>query len=291
MITGSQFIEHLYSQGYYIEEQREFGIIFGTKKAIKKLIKEVKDVPDKIKRTKTVRSWAGKIQDDINKAKKDIGDSNRDRIRIERLPSVNNMNTVDKLKNITKDKDTYLIYDESGRASIHNSPIKTKKQKEQIKSRFKGFSEDEIKGIDKNNDIIVYPRGRKSEAPSLAHELGHIESRRNGNPIEKITSKISRKSTPKFQKVVDGNGVVREDDSSGLVKSLIRKLKTKVIIKDETNATKRGLKLIENLKGKESREYIDSKKLLENDIKHYKARGELYYKTPLLKSLKSRKEK
>ena len=291
MITGSQFIEHLYSQGYYIEEQREFGIIFGTKKAIKKLIKEVKDVPDKIKRTKTVRSWAGKIQDDINKAKKDIGDSNRDRIRIERLPSVNNRNTVDKLKNITKDKDTYLIYDESGRASIHNSSIKTKKQKEQIKSRFKGLSEDEIKGIDKNNDIIVYPRGRKSEAPSLAHELGHIESRRNGNPIEKITSKISRKSTPKFQKVVDGNGVVREDDSLGLVKSLIRKLKTKIIIKDETNATKRGLKLIENLKGKESREYIDSKKLLENDIKHYKARGELYYKTPLLKSLKPRKEK
>ena len=166
----------------------------------------------------------------------------------------------------------------------------TKKQKKRIKDRFKGLSEDDIKGIDENNDIIIYPRGRKSETPSLAHEIGHIRSRRSRNPIEKITSKVSRKFIPEFQKVVDGNGVVKEDDSPGLVKSLIRKLKTKAI-KDESNATKRGLKLIENLRGKESREYIDSRNLLENDMKHYKARRELYYKTPLLKSLKPRKER
>lgn len=290
MITGSQFIEHLYSQGYCVEEQREFGIVSGTRKTIKRLVKEVEDIPDKIKRTKPVKSLAEKIQGDINKAKRDIGNSNMARMRLERLPSVNNKATSEKLKDIAKEKNTYIIYDESGKAPIHNSPIKTKKQKERVKDRLDDISEDELRGIDENDDIIIYPRGRKSETPSFAHEIGHIESRRSWNPVERVISRISRKTMPKLSEIVDGNGVIKESDSSGLIKSLVRRLNTKATIKDESNATKRGLKIIENLRGKESREYIDSKNLLENDLKHYKARRELYYKTPLLKSLKLRKE-
>lgn len=294
MITGVQLVEKLYSQGYYIEEQREFGII-SARKGIKKLIKGSDELIDKlvdpIRKTKKVRKLAEKIQNDINKAKKDIGDSNKARVRLERLSSVNNKITAKELKDIAKDKNTYLIYDELGEAPIHNSPIKTRKQKDRIKERFTDFSEDDIKGINENDDIIVYPRGRRSETPSIAHELGHIESRRSGNPMEKIISRVSGKITPELNKVVDGNGVVKENDSPGLIKSLVRKLKTKAVIEDESNATKRGLKMIENLRGKESREYIDSKNLLENDLKHHKSRRRLYYKTPLLKGLKPRKER
>lgn len=43
MMTGALLVEKLYSQGYYIEKQREFSIISGSKKVINKLTKNVDD--------------------------------------------------------------------------------------------------------------------------------------------------------------------------------------------------------------------------------------------------------
>ena len=45
MITGVQLVEKLYSQGYYIEEQREFGLK-DVGKSIKKLIPKIKNKVD-----------------------------------------------------------------------------------------------------------------------------------------------------------------------------------------------------------------------------------------------------
>lgn len=72
MITGSQFIEHLYSQGYYyyIEEQREFGVTRRLGKIGEMILRPYKNY--KSKRAEYFLEKAKESKNLMNKADVDL---------------------------------------------------------------------------------------------------------------------------------------------------------------------------------------------------------------------------
>lgn len=294
MMTGALLVEKLYSQGYYIEKQREFSIISGSKKVINKLTKNVDDwindkVYDPIKRTKLVKNLANKVQKDIQSAKQDILNSNSQRSIKERRKSVNSRAGVDKLVDIAENSGTVVNYDYSGKSNPFNTKLNKKNRKTLISLIDNNSKNDKIiKDIlnEKNKDLINYSKG-KGEIPSLAHEIGHVKNRRDGSIMDKVISTLTRKILPKFNKSTDSMNF--DDGSKGILRSFGRKIKGDIVVKEEKNATEKGMKLLKNINVDDST-LRDSKDLLDSDLKHYKARRDLYYKIPLLKSLKPRKE-
>lgn len=74
MITGIQLVEYLCSQGYYIEEQREFGIK-DIGRSIKKLIPKIKNKIDETYANSPLGKWEiDRTENSINKSFKKRGE-------------------------------------------------------------------------------------------------------------------------------------------------------------------------------------------------------------------------
>lgn len=110
MITGIQLVEHLCSQGYYIEEQREFGIK-DIGRSIKKLIPKIKNKIDETYANSPLGKW------EINKRRgsirKSLSKRNRLMKEIERDDSKSifqNSEIESKLLNKSKDNKKLSYY-------------------------------------------------------------------------------------------------------------------------------------------------------------------------------------
>lgn len=90
MITGIQLVEHLYSQGYCVEEQREFGIK-DIGRSIKKLIPKIKNKIDETYANSPLGKW------EINKRRGSIRKSLSKRNRLMKEMIVNLYSKIVKL--------------------------------------------------------------------------------------------------------------------------------------------------------------------------------------------------
>ena len=81
MITGAQFIEHLYPQGYIIKEQREFGIVESIKKVTLPILKP------KVYKTKRAEYFLGKAKESKSLMDKANLDSFNNKILVDNKPT------------------------------------------------------------------------------------------------------------------------------------------------------------------------------------------------------------
>lgn len=288
MITGSQFIEHLYSQGYYyyIEEQREFGIRdFGRK--LKKLIP--KDKINKAKdfiEDKYVNSPLGKWE--LNRKENSIMDSFRKRGELMRDISERDKSRVFQNSNLEesllqrKPKGSIVIKTNNG--SNKNIDISSLENKNKVlKNQYIPDSKEELDEFNKASDLIVYNRGEGGFS-SLAHELGHVSNRRSLGKLSKV-EKEGNSVASRVNEAIDKNHL--DKAASG---GKERRKEVKALIKSERNASKTGIKLLKD-SGANKEEIKASKDLLKKALDHYKEGGNIYKKTPRLNKLKLLRKK
>lgn len=287
MITGSQFIEHLYSQGYCVEEQREFGISdFG--KRLKKLIPK-----DKINKArdfiedKYANSPLGKWEMDrkersINKSFRRRGELTRDISEEDGQEIFQNSKLEEKLIQ-RKPKGSIIV--KTDKYSNKNIDISSPENKRKLleHNQYLPESKEELDEINKASDLIVY---NKTEGgfSSLAHELGHVSNRRSLGRLSKIENKGNSVAS-KIGKAIDNNHL--DKATSG---GKERRKEVKSLIRSEKNASKTGLKLLKE-SGANRKELKASKKQLDKALRHYKEGGNIYKKTPRLNKLKLLRKK
>lgn len=283
MITGIQLVEHLCSQGYYIEEQREFGISdFG--KRLKKLIPK-----DKINKArdfiedKYANSPLGKWE--INKRRgsirKSLSKRNRLMKEIERDDSKSifqNSEIESKLLNKSKDNKNFLITEKTSYNG--NIDVSTpEKKRNALKYNIKLKGQKELDEFNKSNDVIIYKRDQGGIS-SLAHEMGHTFNRRSSGKLKKIEDEWDSISK-KVNKGIDNYASDTTIDSPKK-----RKHEASIMVKAERNASKTGMKLLKE-SGASKEELKASKKQLGRALKHYKEGGKIYKNTSRINKLES----
>lgn len=288
MIIGSQFIEHLYSQGYYIEEQREFGIRdFGRK--LKKLIpkdkiNKVKDfIEDKYANSSLGTLEIKKREDSIrkslskrNKLAKEIGSNDKDSI-------FQNNEVESKLLTRSKDSKNFLVTE--GVPYNRNIDISTPEKKQKaLKYNIRPETQEELDEFNRSNDVILY-RKDQGGISSLAHEMGHTFNRRSSGKLKKIEDEWDSMA----RKVNNSIDNYASDQTIEPFKK--RKHEASIMIKVEGNASKTGLKLLKE-SGANRKELKASKKQLNRALKHYKEGGKIYKNVSRVNKLRSlRKDK
>ena len=168
MITGAQLVEHLYSQGYYIEEQREFGIVSGTNKVMRKLSRKL-GITDKLK--KSIESDNEKIKQ-ANEAVKSIRTSSKNNIEV-----IKNLGKEAKKYGIKtiKGKRNYKNIDPFNRGLDRSIPWETSRDAVGNKRRVdlvNSFSKERSevgKAIIDNNSVV----NNIGTQAGYAHEIGH----------------------------------------------------------------------------------------------------------------------
>lgn len=261
MITGAQFIEHLYSQGYTIEEQREFGKTKSLKRGIKKPKKKISKHEKAIDKSFRRR----------DKLIKKIDERDSDSI-------FQNDTIDDKLKSKAREHRNFLVDSKSGKnynINIEDPSIK----KKNMRFRMKNLTNEEIVGLMNSDDLISYDKS-KGGFSSLAHEMGHTFNRRTPGKLRDLEISGNRVAQ-KFNNIIDNHST---DSAIGGRKE--RKLESKAVIKSEKNATKTGIKLLKEV-GASKEEIRASKKQLGRALKHYKEGGKIYKNTSRINKLRS----
>lgn len=257
MITGAQFIEHLYSQGYTIEEQREFGKTKSLKRGIKKPKKKISKHEKAIDKSFRRR----------DKLIKKIDERDSDSI-------FQNDTIDDKLKSKAREHGNFLVDSKSGKN--YNRSFNKKKN---MRFRMKNLTNEEMVGLMNSDDLISYDKS-KGGFSSLAHEMGHTFNRRTPGKLRDLEISGNRVAQ-KFNNIIDNHST---DSAIGGRKE--RKLESKAVIKSEKNATKTGIKLLKEV-GASKEEIRASKKQLGRALKHYKEGGKIYKNTSRINKLRS----
>lgn len=278
MITGAQLVEHLYFQGYYIEEQREFGIK-DVGKSIKKLIPKIKNKIDETYAnsplgTLEIKNRENSIRKSLSKRDKLIKeiDSN------DKDPIFQNDEVESRLLNKSINNKNFLIT--KGTPYNGNIDISTpKKKREALKYNVKLEGQKELDKFNKSNDVILY-RKDQGGISSLAHEMGHTFNRRSSGKLKKVEDEwnsISKKVN---------SGIDNYASDSIIEPHRKRKHEASIMVRAEGNASKTGLKLLKE-SGANKEELKASKKQLGRALKHYKEGGKIYKNTSRINKLRS----
>lgn len=147
-----------------------------------------------------------------------------------------------------------------------------------------------LKDSSKDNDYqILHPV--KSGTDILAKNISDLDNAIPGPGIKKfLRNNVSRGSRDK--KNVDEflDSLYDNDNSSGIVKGISRYFKGSPVAKNELNSTKNGLKLLKKSgMNKEDLEKATQNFKYNDDI--YKYGSKVFYKTPLLNSMKKKPKK
>lgn len=141
-------------------------------------------------------------------------------------------------------------------------------------------------------DGIVHPPS--SSSVNLAHEIGHHLNSKSKNPVARALSARANKESVRTGLENAGNqakdGVKGKDEPiSGLKEMAKRIFDSNLVVREETKATKKGLKLVR--KHGDSDLVKDGKEQLGNYTEGYKAAARINWKLPLrnLVQIKSRK--
>lgn len=137
---------------------------------------------------------------------------------------------------------------------------------------------------DNSDYLIVHERG---DTAGLAHEIGHIRNRESKNPI---TRKINKISEDNLDNIHDHTDLLDGNDEGSILKGVGNYFKQKAVIREEKNASKKGLNLLKKFKmDKKSRK--NAKKDLDSALDSYKINGEISYKSPIMKKLQTPSER
>lgn len=270
MITGLELVQKLYSEGYYIEEQKEFGIK-DWGKSISKGIENwrVNRLKKSITKTKISKE---KIDNKI----KDLDSKAIQNPKLERAiqrEAINENAAVigfnNNSTNLLTDPDikTHTLYDLS---TNQNIPKRDKKK---------------LYNLLKNRDYqINYDRSKGGPA-SLAHEVGHIKTMNDPGEAGKISRDVNTRVRDKVLK--NDNSIHKGQDKRNWDNNTIeeRKLESKQLVENEKDASKRGLKLMKE-KGASKKEIKHAEKTLKLARKSYKKQGDIYVKTAKLKKIR-----
>lgn len=140
--------------------------------------------------------------------------------------------------------------------------------------------DNKINNILKNKKIkhvISYSPG--TDVTGLAHEIGHVDNSMSKNPIKRLINKVS--GDPNLREEFSN---VSFDNRSGIRTGIKRYLKGRALIKEESNASKKGLDLLKK-SGITKEEFNIAKKDLDNALNTYKTAGNNYYRIPLINKI------
>lgn len=269
MITGLELIQKLYSEGYYIEEQREFGI---------------KDWGKSI--SKGINNWR------VNRLKKSIlkANNNREKIRdkIKELDSKVIQNP--KLERAIQreainEKAAVIGGDGNSTETLFDPDIKSNKLFRISRLNTSNRNKKKLHNLIKDRDYqINYDRNQGGPA-SLAHEVGHIKAMNDPGEAGKISRDVNSRVRDKV--LSNDSSIHKGQNKRSWDNNTIeeRKLESKQLIKNEEDASKRGLKLMKE-KGASKKEIKHAKKTFKLAKKDYKELGNIYVKTAKLKKIK-----
>lgn len=296
MITGNRLVEErLYSTGDeelddllerafsegYEYAQREFGFIQDVKRSgLKRTMKRnVGRLRNKV---------ADKIDDSIEKDFEDYRDSVFKFATGDRV--VNNKIERELMKDIKKNNARVVGVDLDGMKGNYTVESKTMKERFGNGTNASGAlisnpyypGANRIKkkianSIDKGEDVILHPSGSGTEY--LGHENGHIKNAKSKNPITRLINKIANKAETR-EKFTGYASTGLTDDGIGIREAADRFIKSKAIIKEEANASKRSLKDFKRL-GATKEELDAARDSLNVGGDTYKKLSSAYYKTPV----------
>lgn len=284
MITGLELVQKLYSEGYYIEEQKEFNIIqelyhSGRKRVAKKYIGRLKrslsDLARKESRNQIIKQKKALIKkENLDKLEnKPLGiklakDANR--LGDARVFDNNNLNRV-----ISKGgENNYAINvnnSDKRSSSIVKHSIKMDGGYDNLVESFNGDRESArnllkvADSLETKRNIINLKKGYEKDIPALAHEVGHTMN--NTGAAGKKKQIINRLS--KINKLKEENGTF--NSNSGTKDRINENLKrNKILIKEEKNAWENGLDLMKK-NGASNKEIRQAKKQRDISLDTYKA--------------------
>lgn len=126
----------------------------------------------------------------------------------------------------------------------------------------------------KYSDIIFYPVGSGTE--TLAHEIGHLSNSKSKG-IRRLINQTGNKDMGDFNHFIKNNW---RDNSSGLLEAGKRFIKGKVLLAEESNASKYGRSIMKNL-GASVKDIDQTKKIQDRFLDTYKNQVSAYWKSPL----------
>lgn len=269
-LTFSEAIEQTYLY------QKEFGIIpSGVKRFGNKAINRVRSGRDN-----WIKSIENKLDDNMFE-KLDIIDKYQEANRIHDFELDKKL-----LREAKNNKMRVLRTDRGLNPMVISNKQKVKPDLDKIEEVYgRRFRKKMENSLNKGEDVILYPRLSGSE--DLAHEIGH-KMNESGSLIDRAVSKFNREvSRDNFNKFSDGSPYA--DKKSGVKELITRGIKGKSVIKEETNANKKGLDLLKKY-GVKKEDLERAGKNLEIGTNSYRNDAKSYNKTPLLNILKSTKK-
>lgn len=123
--------------------------------------------------------------------------------------------------------------------------------------------------LKKSDHVIFHPTN--SHTVGLAHEMGHVE---NATGKNKFRRWINKKSQKIREKLLDGQ------NKKGILESIKKKIDNSILLQEERNATKKGLKLFKK-SGANKEEMKDAKKFLKLGEESYKKASSADAKLPI----------
>lgn len=168
MIIGLELVQRLYSEGYYIEEQREFGI---KRSILKTIVKSKNAVMDKFSNSKLGDKVIDKLEKSI---KKSINKRNIIENDIKELDKklTKNPKLEQSLINKVPEK-TYLV-DAEGSGRNFNTDLRNNINKNSFRKRLRFQNSKDKAKFENSNDGIVFDRSNGGNS-ALAHEIGHVK--------------------------------------------------------------------------------------------------------------------
>lgn len=268
MIKGNELVEKLYSQGYCVIEQKEFGRISELGRKISKKL----GITDRLKRSIDAddRSIMA-ARDKVNEARK------------------NNKNNIEVIKNLGKEAKKHGI-----------KTIKGKKKFKNLDLNNKGFNrsnpwEASRDAVDSNKMIKLtksWSKERREVGKSLinnksvvnlagtqagyAHEIGHGMNR---------SGWLTKRTSDKNNKV-RGEYSNSRKSRRGILGAFNNWREGNIVVKEERNANNRALKLLKKA-GATKEELANAKEELKQSLNTYRLARNKFTKKPILDSLRS----
>ena len=175
-----------------------------------------------------------------------------------------------------------------------NEIIKTKEVDDKLYDSLRPIHGDkkvrQLKDTNKNFDYqIIHPVN--SGTDKLAKDVGEIDNATPGIGINRKLKNIINKQSKKKKHVDEFFDSIKDlDETSGILKGVSRFVKGSPVVKNELNSSKTGLKLLKE-SGMKKDDLEIAKKNLKDSDDFYKHGSKVFYKTPLLNSMKKKSKK
>lgn len=278
MLTGAEFVQRLYLDGYTLE-QRNFGILGNLKKGLNRSVTVIKSAGKSISNPKKYiyeNPMNSALQSRVDRYTKGIKYSN-----------INNQNVSSNLEDIARDNNVSILRGVPNSNYITDSDLllseleKLRKQNKITPTQLRKFRDILIKNNGERRKVIALVSENPSENPEiLAHELGHyLNSRSKG--LSGLISKGSKSSGGlnfrRYYEMRRGTELRNKDGIPTVKEQLKRSIGSRLVGLEEKNATKRAIRLLRK-SGMEKDQLNTAKSNLNKSYNSYKDDGILYRK-------------